>query len=118
MLVHRLQDAGEDEKELDVLVGCPPRIQQVLALVRGKGPVVVLTGAVDAGKGLLVEETLHAVLRGHPLQRLHDDLVVVHRHISLGVDGSQLVLGRRHLIVLGLGCHAHLPQLLIDVLHE
>ena len=118
MTVHCLQNAGEHQQELDVLVRRLARIQHVDAVVRGQGPVVVLAGSVNTLERLLVEQALHTVLARHSLERLHDDLVVVHRDIRLGIDGGQLMLRRSHLVVLGLRRHAHFPQFFIDILHE
>ncbi len=44
-------------------------------------------------------------------------MIVVHGDIRLVVDRGDLMLGRSHLIVLGLRRHAQLPQLFVDVLH-
>ena len=38
--------------------------------------------------------------------------------IGGGKDGGQLVLGRRHLVMLGLGQYAQLPKLLVQLLHK
>ena len=54
-------------------------VEQVLAVVGGHRPVVVLARAVDAGEGLLVEQEHQAVLRREPPHRAHDDHVVVGR---------------------------------------
>ena len=43
---------------------------------------------------------------------------MIHRNVGFGIDGRQFMLGRRHLIVLGLGGYAHLPQLHIHVPHK
>ena len=77
----------------------------------------MLAGAVDAGEGLLMEQAHHAVLGGHIFHDLHGQLVVVAGGVGVGVDGGQLVLGRGHLVVLGLGQNAELPQLMLQVLH-
>ena len=45
------------------------------------------------------------------LHRFHDELVVVGRDVRRGEDRSHLVLGRRDLVVFGLGRDAHLPEL-------
>ena len=71
-------------------------------------PVVMLSGAVHACKRLLMKQALEAVSACHHLQSLHDNLVVVYGHIGLCVDGSQLVLRRSHLIVLGPVSYTHL----------
>ncbi len=117
MSVHGFQDTGQEEQELPVFVRLSARVQQVLPVVSGEGPVVVLAGAVDAGKGLFVEQADQSLLVCHPLQRLHHDLVVVCRHICFRVDGGQLMLRRSHFVVLSLGRDTHLPQLFIDLAH-
>ena len=66
----------------------------------------MLTGTIDACKGLLMKETGHAVTSGHLLKGLHHNLVVVNGLVHTLVDGSKLMLGRSHLIVLCLGRHA------------
>lgn len=54
---------------------------------------------------------------GDLFHRLHDELVLVARGVGVDVDGSHLVLAGRDLVVLGLGEHTELPQLLIELLH-
>jgi len=49
-------------------MGCGARIQQVDAVVCGDGPVIVLTGAIDACEGLLMKQALQSVTAGHHLQ--------------------------------------------------
>ena len=49
---------------------------------------------------------------------LHGQLVVVDGDVGGVEDGRQLVLARCNLVVLGLGGHAQLPQLLVQLLHE
>ena len=39
-------------------------------------------------------------------------------HVGVGVHRGELMLGGSHLVVLGLGQHAQLPQLLIQIVHE
>ena len=51
-------------------------------------------------------------------QQFHGQLVFVTGAVGIGVDGRDLVLGRRNLVVLRLGQHAQLPQLLIQLPHE
>ncbi len=93
------------------------RFQQVDAVIGGQRPVVVLAGAVHAGVGLLMEQADHVVTDGHLLHGLHDQLVVVGGDVGGGEDRGHLVLGRGHLVVLGLGGDAHLPQLDVQILH-
>ena len=92
------------------------RLEQVHARVGRDGPVVVLAAAVDAGKGLFVQQADKTVLAGDLLHYLHRQLVVVGGDIGGGEDRRQLVLAGRDLVVLGLGENAELPQLLVQVL--
>ena len=117
VLIHRLDDSGQEHHELQVLHGGIARVQQVLVL-GADGPVVVLAGAVDPLEGLLMLEADKAVLAGDLLHDLHGEQVVVDGHVGGVVDGGQLVLGGGHLVVLGLGGDAQLPQLLVQLLHE
>ena len=57
------------------------------------------------------------VAGSHLLHDLHGQLVVVGGDVGGGVDGRQLMLGRGHLVVLGLGQNAQLPELLVQVRH-
>ena len=78
----------------------------------------MLAAAVDARKGLLVEQTGHAVLCRHFAHDLHGELVLIRRHVDRRIDGRELVLCGGDLVVLGLGEHTELPKLLIEILHE
>ena len=118
MLIHGLQDTGQHQQKLDILMGRFTRIQKIDAVIGSQRPVIVLTGTIDPGKRLLMKQTLQAMKISHLLQRLHNQLIVIHSHITLRINGSQFMLTRSHLIVLGLGRHAQLPQLLIYILHE
>ena len=117
IIVHGLDHRHKEQQELRVLVGRLARGQQIDAGVGGDGPVIVLAAAVDAGKGLLMEQAHQTVLGGHPLHNLHGQLVVVGGNVGGGVDGGQLMLGGRHLVVLRLGQDAQLPKLLVQLLH-
>ena len=117
IVVHRLDHGGQEQKELSVLVRGISGRQQVHARVGGHGPVVVLARAVDAGKGLFVQQTGQAVLPRHLFHDLHGKLVVIGGYVGGGVNGGQLMLGRSDLVVLGLGQDPQLPQLLVQILH-
>ena len=117
VLVDGRHERGEKHQELQVLGGHRARLQQVLA-VGGKRPVVVLAGAVHVLEGLLVLEAGQAVARGHELELLHREEVVVDGERALLKDRRELVLGRRDLVVLGLDRDAELPELVVDLLHE
>ena len=117
ILIDGLDDRHQEQQELRVLIGRFTGGQQVDAGVGGHGPVVVLTAPVDAREGFFMEQADQAVLSGHLLHDLHGELVVVRGHVGGGVDGGQLMLGGGHLVVLGLGEDAQLPQLFVQVLH-
>lgn len=65
-----------------------------------------------------MKEAGQAVAVRHLFQRLHDHLVVIYRQIDLGIDRSQLVLGRSHFVVLGLCSNPQLPQLVVYFVHK
>ena len=67
--VHAADDRDEERQELGVGVRVVARVEQVLAVVGGHRPVVVLARAVDAGERLLVDEEHQAVLRREPAHR-------------------------------------------------
>ena len=77
----------------------------------------MLAATVDAGEWLFVQQADHAVFQGDLLHDLHGQLVVVGRHVHGGEDGRELVLRRRHLVMLGLRQDSELPQLAVQVLH-
>ena len=77
----------------------------------------MLARAVDAREGLFVQQAHKVVALGDLFHRLHDELVLVARGVGVGVDGGHLVLAGGDLVVLGLGEHAELPQLFIELLH-
>ena len=117
IFVHALDESGEDQQEHGVLAGRLAGGEEVLARVGGKRPVDVLARAVHARKGLFVQQAHKAMTLGDLFHRLHDELVLVARGVGVDVDGSHLVLAGRDLVVLGLGEHTELPQLLIELLH-
>ena len=85
-------------------LGVSPGAKQVLAGVGGQRPVVVLAGAVDAGKGLFMQQADQAVARGHLLHDLHRQLVLVGGDVA-GRDrpARSSCCAGRDLVVLGLG---------------
>ena len=115
--VNCLHDAGKYQQELDVLVRCVAGIEQVHAIIGSQRPVVMLTGAVHTSKGLLMQQTGHAVTSCHLLHRLHYQLVVVYRNIRRLINRCKLMLCGSDLIVLGLSGNAQLPQFNIQILH-
>ena len=116
ILVHGLDHRGEEHDELQVLLGRVTGIQQVL-VGGAQRPVVVLAAPVDALEGFLVQQAHQVVAARDELHLLHDEEIVVHGLVELGVHRGELVLARRDLVVLRLGRNAQRPQLVIEVLH-
>ena len=109
--------AGENDEELQVVLGIVARLEEVLA-VGAEGPVVVLAGAVDVLERLLVLQADETMVRGDELHLLHGEEVVVDGERAHLEDGGELVLARGDLVVLGLGGDAELPELVVELLHE
>ena len=118
MFVYSLYDTGKNQQKLDVFMRSFARIQQVDSVIGGQRPVVMLSGSVDALKRLLVQKTFQTMFSGNPFQRLHHKVVVVRRYVSLGINDGKFMLSRRYLVMFCFCCHAHFPELNIDVLHE
>ena len=117
-MLDRANDGREEGEELGVGVRGLARLEQVLAVVRGHRPVVVLARAVDALEGLLVQKRGQAVLERELLHEAHEQHVVVRAHRGGLEHGRELELSRRDLVVAGLGGNAHAPQLTVEVHHE
>ena len=92
ILIHCTDDTHKEEQELNVLTRRLARIEQVLTLGGDHGPVVVLTGAVDALERLLMQEACIIMLVGDLLHHLHRELVVVDGNVGGLKDRCQLVL--------------------------
>ena len=118
MLVHGVHHRGEEEQKLHVLRRGLARLEQVHARVRGQGPVVVLAAAVDAGKGLFMEQADKVVLDGDLFHHLHGQLVMVGGDVDVGEHRGQFVLRGRGLVVFGAGEHAQFPQFLVQFAHK
>ena len=67
MNIYSLQNAGQNQQELNVLVRRCAGIQHIDAVICGDGPVIMLAGSIHTGKGLLMKETGQAMMSGHPL---------------------------------------------------
>mmetsp|Transcript_28753 Transcript_28753/g.53924 ORF Transcript_28753/g.53924 Transcript_28753/m.53924 type:complete len:309 (-) Transcript_28753:640-1566(-) len=111
-------EAGDacDEEE-GTLLGLP-RVEEVQAGVRAHRPVRVLPAAVDARKGLLMEEDLETELRSLPVHDLHEQHVAVAGHIGRTEDWRHFVLPWRHLVVLHGHRAAHLDHRRLDAVEE
>ena len=104
--VDRANHRRAEEQELHVVVRRVARVQQVVAEVVADAPVQVLAGAVDAGKRLLVHQARQAVLRRHPLHRLHRHHLVIGGDVGALEDRRDFVLRRRDFVVARLDRHA------------
>ena len=65
-----------------------------------------------------VQERLQTVARGHPLERLHDQHLVIARDVARLEQRRDLVLARGHLVVPGLDRHTQAVQLRFRFRHE
>ena len=117
VVVHSLHNGHQKQQELRVFIGRLPRREKVDAGIGGQGPVIMLTAAVDPGKGLFLEQAHQAMPRRHFLHNLHSQLVLVGSDVGGGENRCQLVLGGSHLVVLRFSQNAQLPKLLIQVGH-
>ena len=117
VVVDRLHDRGQKHEETQVRRGSLAGVEQVLGVGRNR-PVVVLARAVDSLERLLVLQAHEPVMRRDRAHELHREQVVVDGNVRDREHGSQLVLTRGNLVVLGLGRHAQLPELFVELLHE
>ena len=117
MCVYSLEDTGQDEKELNVLMRCLARIQKVDPVICSQGPVIVLTGTIDSCEWFLMEQAAHTVTARYFLEDAHHDLVMVCCDVCRCIDRSQLMLCRCNFVVLCLGCHAQFPAFFVDFFH-
>ena len=117
IIIHRLDNGAEEQKKLRVFIGCFARRQQIDAGIGRHRPVVVLSGAVDTGEGLLMQQTNQTVSRRNLLHDLHGKLVVIGCDIGRRIDRRKLMLRGRHFVMLRLGKNAQLPQFLVQIRH-
>ena len=93
--------------------------QQQIALGRvAEREVDVLARTVDALERLLVEQALHAVLVGQPLERRHQQLLVVGGDVGPLEHRRDLELAGGDFLMPGLRRNAELEQLPLAIHHE
>ena len=80
-----------------------PRVEEVQASVSAHRPVGMLSTAIDASKGLLMEKHLEPQLLRLSVHDLHKEHVAVARDVGSAEDWRHLVLSWGHLVVL----HSH-----------
>ena len=118
VFVDRHERLDDERDEAQILFGCLARSVEQDARVGLQGPVVVLTGAVDAGKGLLMEQTAEAMLARHVAHERHDKHIVVDGQVTLFVDRGEFELVRGDLVVTCLDRDAEFQRLDFQLLHE
>jgi len=117
ILVDAFDEGGQEQQKLRVLARRLAGGKEVFTGVGGKRPVVVLAGAVDARKGLFMQQADKTVPVGNLFHDVHRQLILIARGVAVAVHGRHFVLAGGNLIVLGLGVDAELPELFIQVLH-
>ena len=118
VVVDGLYHGAQEQKELGVLIRGIAGVEEVHARIRLYGPVVVFAAAVDAVERFLVEQAHHSVFPRDLLHYLHRQLIVVGSDVRSLEYRRQLMLGRSGFVVLCLGQHAQLPELLVELGHE
>ena len=80
--VNRPADRRAEDEELEVAFRSVARIEQILSRIRPDGPVIVLSGTIDAGKRLFVQETEESMTPRDLTKELHDEHLVIEREIE------------------------------------
>lgn len=118
MDVDRADHGAQESEELEVRVRVVLRIEQVDTGVGRHRPVVVLARTVDAGERLLVQQGVEPVPRRDPLERLHDDHLVINGDIGVLENVREFVLTGGDLVVPRRDRNAQAVQLTLDLGHE
>ncbi len=118
VLADSADDGGAEDEELRVFVRGVAGVEEVFAGVGGHRPVVVLTGAVDAGKGFFVEEADEAVLVGDAAHDLHDHVLVIGGEVAVFEERGEFVLAGGDFVVAGFDGDAELDEFVFAVGHE
>lgn len=63
-------------------------------------------------------EAREAIVRCIEAHLLHGEQVLIDGAVGIGEDGREFVLCRCNFVVLGLGCNAELPQIVVELFHE
>ena len=78
----------------------------------------MLTGTVDAGERLFVQQANETVAVGDLAEHFHNLHVVVAGEVHFFEHRSEFELGRSDFVVAGLGRNAELPEFLFHIVHE
>ena len=111
----RLDDEGDEAQVVERRLAWA--VKQY-AGIGGEAPVAVLAAAVNARKGLFVEEQTEAVLACHFLHQAHDEHVVIDSKVRLFVDRCKLELIGSHLVVARFAGNAKLQGFHFQILHK
>ena len=93
-------------------------IQQVALGGVAHRPVDVLARAINARKGLFVEQADKAVLFGRVAQQRHHQLLVVTGYVGSFKKGRNFKLARGHFVVAGFSRNAQAIESFLHILHE
>ncbi len=118
ILVDGTNDGPAEDQELSVRVRRVAGVEQVALRGAAQRPVHVLARAVHAGKGLFVRQAGHAVFLGDPLERDHDQLLMVGGQVGRFEDRRDFVLAGGYLVVPRFDRYAQLVQFALDFQHE
>ena len=86
--IHSHERLYDERHEAQVLLRRLARGMQQHAIVGEQAPVVVLSRAVDAVEGLLVQQHSESVFSCHLFHQRHEQHIVVDGKVALLVDGS------------------------------
>ena len=111
----RLDDEGD---EAQVVLGRLAGGVEENTRVGGEAPVVVFARAVDAGKGLFVEQAAESVLARHAGHERHEQHIVVNGQVAFLEDGGEFKLVGGHLVVARLAGDAEFEGADFEVAHK
>ena len=119
IFIHRFDDGAQKQQELRVFVRAySPGSSRFTPVSVEMDQLLCLPLPLTPAKGFSCSRQTRPCCGGHFFHHLHRQLVVVGSDVGGGENGRQLVLGGRHLVVLGFGEHAQLPQLFVQILHK
>ncbi len=116
IIVHGLNDRAEEEQETARSgAACRRASRRLTPVSVAERPVVVLAGAVHAVERLFVQQADKAVARRDLFMTPWSSWLWSVAMFAVAKIGRELVLRGGDLVVLGLGKHAELPQLLVQI---
>ena len=118
MAVYAPQHGRQEDEKLGVVPRRGAGIEQVLPFGIAERPVVVLAAAVDARKGLFMQQAEETVTRRYVAQQVHGKHIVIAGDIGLFIDRRKLELAGSHLVVTRLCRNPQGDQRVFHILHE